>query len=459
MSDENGSTARYPTKTSRATKPRVVAWWHWVLLGCAVLIGVAEYTGLRSELTFGKGGFMAAAMLALVAVGWLIWPTSAARAGAGLAGESEQMRDTRWTRDGVLVFFYVGCWGVLLCGFQFLAHKEGSARLAFGVLGAAAVTACAASVVGTLLGFIFAIPRAQPRDPREGVSAEPPPADGATPPATRNSRSMLGVNTNLEEISDWLTKIIVGMGLVNLEKIPTQLRGLGAYFGASFGDIPGRESLALALLLLFGTSGFLMGYLLTRLYLAGAFSRALSPGEMLERAVSLTGGTDAPPPDVIRKVEDAAAHATPAEVQDQVRKLALEYQFTRSAMLFTPERTARLDGIVLRMKGLAASAASMIDQLMSSSSEGERLAAVAFLHMRPDPSRIGWLGARFKDETPFIKYHAAHSLRRLLDAPLSIEQKAELKKVTEDACAHIDPNDAPALAPLNQILQRLDATK
>jgi hypothetical protein len=455
----NESAPRNPTKSSSVAKPRVVAWWHWALLGCAVLIGLAEYTGFRSALTFGKGGFMAAAMLALVAVGWLIWPTGAGRAGAGLPGESEQMRDTRWTRDGVLVFFYVGCWGVLLCGFQFLAHEAGSARVAFGVLGAAAVTACAASVVGTLLGFIFAIPRAQPREPREGAPSEPAPANGAAPAATRTSRAVLGVNTNLEEISDWLTKIIVGMGLVNLEKIPAQLRGLGAYFGASFGDLPGRESLALALLLLFGTSGFLMGYLLTRLYLAGAFSRAMSPGEVLQEAVSLRGDSDAPPIEVIRKVEDAAAMATPEQVQGQVRALAREYEYTRRTMSFTAARTARLDGIVLRMKGLAASAANMTDQLMGSNSEGERLAAVAFLHMQPDPKHIAWLGARFENETPFIKYHAAHSLRRLIDYPLTPEQKSELRAAVESARANIDPTDAAALAPITQTLQRLDATK
>jgi hypothetical protein len=459
MAEDKGRSGQDPTKTGFAARPPIIAWWHWLIFGCAVLIGLAEYTGFQSKLTVGKGGFMAATMLALIAVGWLIWPTSTGRAGSGLPGESEQMRDTRWTRDGVLVFFYVGCWGVLLCGFQFLAHEEGSARVAFGVLGAAAVTACAASVVGTLLGFLFAIPRAQSKDSRESTSAEPAVADGAASATSKTSKSVLGVNTNLEEISDWLTKIIVGMGLVNLEKIPAQLRGLGVYFGASFGDIPGRESLALALLLLFGTSGFLMGYLLTRLYLAGAFSRALSPGEVLAQALSLSGGTDAPPTSVIRKVESAAAQATPAEVQDQVRKLALEYQFTRSTMLFTPERTSRLDGIVLRMKGLAASAADMTEQLMGSISEGERLAAIAFLHMRPDPRRVAWLGARFKDETPFIKYHAAHALRRLLDVPLTVEQKTELRAAVESARNNIDPTDAAALAPISQTLQRLDATK
>lgn len=456
MAVDRGTAAA--TSTTADAKPPLVRWWHWAMLGCALLIGVAEYTGQRATLAFGKGGFMAASMLALVAVGWLIWPTGTRRAGAALHGESEQMRDTRWTRDGVLVFFYVGCWGVLLCGFQFLAHERGSARLAFGVLGAAAVTACAASVVGTLLGFLFAIPRALPKDQREATGAEAT-TKGVAGSATKAQKSTLGVNTNLEEISDWLTKIIVGMGLVNLEKIPAQLKGLGAYFGQSFGDLPGRESLALALLLLFSISGFLMGYLLTRLYLAGAFSRALSPGEVLERVVAMRGNADTAPGEVIRKVEDAAAMAAPEEVQKLVRALARDYENTRRTMPFSSARTVLLDRIVVRMNGLAASAANMLDQLMSSRAEGERLAAIAFLQMQPEPKHIGWLSSCFEGEKPFLKYHAAQALRSLTDLPLSPAQKQELRAAAENGRNSIDSGDSAAQAVITQTLQRLDAMK
>src|SRR5215207_3296326 len=56
----------------------------------------------------------------------------------------------------------------------------------------------AAFGVGALVGFLFGIPR---RFQREGSD----PALGG-----------LVVNTNLEQISDWLTKIIVGVGLVEI---------------------------------------------------------------------------------------------------------------------------------------------------------------------------------------------------------------------------------------------------
>jgi len=85
------------------------------------------------------------------------------------------------------------------------------------------------------------------------------------------------VNTNLVEISDWLTKIIVGVGLIELRRIPPQARRLALEVAGPSGDI----SFALAVVVYFPTLGFLFGYLSTRLFLAGAFSRAES--EHLER--------------------------------------------------------------------------------------------------------------------------------------------------------------------------------
>src|ERR1700743_738960 len=53
--------------------------------------------------------------------------------------------------------------------------------------------------VGSVLGFLFGVPRL-----RTSTGAQPPVGD----------RSQFTPNTNLEQISDWLTKIIVGATLV-----------------------------------------------------------------------------------------------------------------------------------------------------------------------------------------------------------------------------------------------------
>src|SRR6266508_6277591 len=68
------------------------------------------------------------------------------------------------------------------------------------ILAVAALVAGGAFVAGGLLGFLFGIPRslAGPEGSVDGAAA-----GGAYRP-----------NTNLEQISDWLTKILVGVGLV-----------------------------------------------------------------------------------------------------------------------------------------------------------------------------------------------------------------------------------------------------
>jgi hypothetical protein len=106
-------------------------------------------------------------------------------------------------------------------------------------------------------------------------SAETIAASGSSSTATfaqpLNSRGpSTAVNTNLEQISDWLTKIIVGVSLVNSEKVGSAMVAASKEMAKSFGGEP-ASSLALAMLTYFGVIGLLGGYLLTRLYLQRAF--------------------------------------------------------------------------------------------------------------------------------------------------------------------------------------------
>ena len=75
-------------------------------------------------------------------------------------------------------------------------------------------------------------------------------------------------------MSDWLTKIIVGVGLIQLKTLPERLWKFGAIGSTSLGtDIdPGFGVTAFTLL--FAPTGFLFGYLVTRLFIQGAFARA-----------------------------------------------------------------------------------------------------------------------------------------------------------------------------------------
>jgi hypothetical protein len=159
--------------------------------------------------------------------------------------------------------------------------------------------------VGGLLGFIFGVPRAptltsltEPKYTRpsratgaSGTIAEAGPSgatgsSGASGPsgATGGSgtRATAGSgassteppyqpNSNLEEISDWLTKILVGMGLSQWPAIKSQLKTVMTLLANGIGG-ENAQPLALGIVMYFGTIGFLAVYLLTRLFISSALA-------------------------------------------------------------------------------------------------------------------------------------------------------------------------------------------
>lgn len=172
---------------------------------------------------------------------------------------SEQERDIRWAKVGVLFFGGLALGGLLLYAIQYI--HSGKFALICGILGSGLLLACASFGLGSLLGFIFAIPRALQKTGDQ---------------AQADDRPLLGyqVNTNLEQISDWLTKILVGVGLVQLERVPEYAKRLGNYFSNCLGGAPCSPAAAVSIIVVFLVNGFLAGYLITRLYVTGALKRA-----------------------------------------------------------------------------------------------------------------------------------------------------------------------------------------
>jgi hypothetical protein len=116
------------------------------------------------------------------------------------------------------------------------------------------IWALSALACGALLGFLFGIPRVQ-QGRIESVSA----------PEYRQR-----VNTNMEEISDWLTKIIVGVGLVQLNQIPSKFESLVRFLAGDKYE-PGFVG---SVVVFFGVCGFLSAYIFTRVALSRLFSEA-----------------------------------------------------------------------------------------------------------------------------------------------------------------------------------------
>lgn len=170
--------------------------------------------------------------------------------------EQNSVRSIRVTIIGV------GTVGVAVLGLFALAVPDGSPRLAvFSVL---VMLAAATAAAGGLVGFLFGIPRSM---------QEPRPVGGAGPAAV-DERGAYQANTNLEQISDWLTKILVGVGLIQLGRIGGLVGGLIDGVANGIGGRAVDRLMVGATLVLFTIFGFLASYLLTRLLLQRAFTVA-----------------------------------------------------------------------------------------------------------------------------------------------------------------------------------------
>jgi hypothetical protein len=160
----------------------------------------------------------------------------------------EQFRRDLRRLSGVIVI--AGAAAALLYVVQFDVEE------AFAVLGAAGGVAAAAVAVGGLLGFLFGIPKTLQSD-RVG-----------------EEETRYLANTNLEQISDWLTKILVGIGLVQIAQAPEALASLADSLGPMFGDTDTSAAFGLSLAIYFAVSGFIVVYLWTRALLRGVLKAA-----------------------------------------------------------------------------------------------------------------------------------------------------------------------------------------
>jgi hypothetical protein len=164
--------------------------------------------------------------------------------------------DPRNVADRRLVVTIVGIFTAFgLVVFGLFAATEPKALRVFG---AGALLAAGAFVGGALFGLLFGIPRTP-----QGGSEEP----------GLNSSKFLATNSNLIQVSDWLTKVLLGASLTQITRTPAAL----AAFGDRYGTEVGGSSLAVFLLVHFLVTGFLSGYLFTRVFLQHAFHRADKP--------------------------------------------------------------------------------------------------------------------------------------------------------------------------------------
>lgn len=209
--------------------------------------------------------------------------------------QEDEQKDKRKNTTTVMVVVrafglatMIGLVGIIVFGLQFGAAISETKNPTMGsVVSVGTLLAGASLLIGALLGFLFGIPRtlqgdrplANTNGQAGGNSAE---GNGTESRANGNtgtdnnegSAVSYGINTNLEQISDWLTKILVGVGLTQIGEIPTALETLARYISPALGNTNTSGIFGLTVFLYYLVCGFLFGYVMTRIYLTGAFREA-----------------------------------------------------------------------------------------------------------------------------------------------------------------------------------------
>jgi hypothetical protein len=173
----------------------------------------------------------------------------------GLGGASPESRQ----RDQRAAFLgLVGLIGAIATAICLILSQVGNVA---GAIGLGGLILFASAAAGAALGFLFSVPRVL--------------ATGDDQPAANESKRtisqnrLLSTNTNMERISEWLTTMIVGVGL-------SQITSVGSYIQVftNFLEVRSGDTLAAAgpFILIVGlVSGFVFLYLYTRLYLSSLF--------------------------------------------------------------------------------------------------------------------------------------------------------------------------------------------
>jgi hypothetical protein len=156
----------------------------------------------------------------------------------------------------------LGCAGVGVT-YAYVSRLPNGTR--WTVFGTAVAIAGAAALTGGVVGFLFGIPHT--------VQGSATPAGG----------THYQGNTNLEQVSDWLTKIIVGVGLVQVGRLLPALSRLGRNLRAPLGGQSSSAAFGLGLTISYALLGFLFLYLWSRERLPGELAASAIRDAMNER--------------------------------------------------------------------------------------------------------------------------------------------------------------------------------
>ena len=293
----------------------------------------------------------------------------------------------------------------------------------------AVVQALGLFALGSVAGFIFALPRMVAQANSDGKS------------------SAIGVNENLVDVSDWITKSILTLSIANYRDLGPALHSAAEYLALQDNQFGRAESMTL--IIGYTSLGFLYAYISTRTIittLLGETTTALRKlgilAEASKAAVDALEGADGDEPvksddgvaqaerDAALKFKEENSGATERELRNQMDQLATDFDRARDSKA-SSSRIKLMEQIAAQMRALALSLEPFYPEYKKSESRGGRLAAVSILEIRPRASEADWLACLLKSESPFLGYHAAVALAELAKATDCSAQSQMIQALTK----------------------------
>jgi tetratricopeptide (TPR) repeat protein len=155
-------------------------------------------------------------------------------------------------------------WFGILTGFLgIIGYSLNLQKAGWKILFLFILIASASYISGFFFGFLFGIPR-----------------------RNTDKESNYNLSTNLGDISDWLTKIIIGLGLIEIKKIPDFLMSIGNYIQTSVGAEDSVKIFSVCSIVYFSIFGLYYGHNYTRLFLSGLLKEA--DDNLLQRQIKLS---------------------------------------------------------------------------------------------------------------------------------------------------------------------------
>jgi hypothetical protein len=156
------------------------------------------------------------------------------------------------------LWLLIGLGGILLF---IWSSQQPEPQAAFG---GGALVAAASATVGAFTGLLFGLPRSAPKVETGRASSKPAADEAAAGSARAVVEPIVVPNSNLIEISDWTTKIIVGLGLTQLGSLPGDFQRLVDFARGAVGGDPSASGVVGALIVTYTGAAFILSYLASR---------------------------------------------------------------------------------------------------------------------------------------------------------------------------------------------------